>query len=52
MGAPTNFCDWLLACIIAAFAARDNIMEAEQLNALTNQMQDLRSRTAELRGYL
>ena len=29
-----------------------HIMEAEQLNALTNQLQDLRTRTTELRRYL
>jgi len=27
-------------------------MEAEQLNALTNNLQDLRARTGELRRYL
>jgi hypothetical protein len=30
----------------------DTIMEAEQLNALSNQLQDLASRSAELRRYL
>lgn len=28
------------------------IMEAEQLNAITNKLQDLRARTDELRRYL
>ncbi len=28
------------------------IMEAEQLNAITHQLQDLRTRTTELRRYL
>jgi hypothetical protein len=30
----------------------DNIMEAEQLNSLSNQLQDLGLRSAELRRYL
>lgn len=33
-------------------SARDKIMEAEQLNALSNQLQDLSTRSAELRRYL
>ena len=41
-----------LSAIIAPFSALDNIMEAEQLNALTHQLQDLRVRIAELRRYL
>ena len=50
--------DTLRTGIIAAFFRirqsfqHKDIMEAEQLNALTNQLQDLRARTAELRGYL
>jgi hypothetical protein len=41
-------------CIIAAFSASDKYktMEAEQLNALSNQLQDLATRSAELRRYL
>ncbi len=31
---------------------RDKHMEAEQLNAISNQLQDLSSRSAELRRYL
>ncbi|MDP2144471.1 MAG: hypothetical protein Q8J80_10140 [Gallionella sp.] len=33
-------------------SASDNIMEAEQLNAISNQLQDLGLRSAELRRYL
>ena len=41
------------ACIIAAFAnSSETIMEAEQLNTLSNQLQDLGLRSAELRRYL
>lgn len=40
-------------CIIAAFGnISQTIMEAEQLNALSNQLQDLAARSAELRRYL
>jgi len=35
-----------------ALSARDNIMEIEQLNVLSNQLQDLGLRSAELRRYL
>jgi len=31
---------------------QDKIMEAEQINALNNQLQDLALRSAELRRYL
>ncbi len=34
------------------FLYRINIMEAEQLNQVTNQLQDLRQRSEELRRYL
>jgi hypothetical protein len=33
-------------------SASDNIMDAEQLNAISNQLQDLSLRSAELRRYL
>jgi hypothetical protein len=33
-------------------SASDDIMEAEQLNAISNQLQDLTARSAELRRYL
>jgi hypothetical protein len=35
-----------------AFSKRQTDMEAEQLNAITNKLQDLRTRTVELRRYL
>jgi hypothetical protein len=44
-----------IACIIAAFPSsdyKDITMEAEQLNALSNSLQDLRSRSNELRRFL
>jgi len=34
------------------FIAHDTIMEAEQLNALNNHLQDLQVRNLELRRYL
>ncbi|CAH1385286.1 hypothetical protein NTGM5_10168 [Candidatus Nitrotoga sp. M5] len=41
-----------LSDIITTFSALDNIMEAEQLNTITHQLQDLRARSTELRRYL
>lgn len=41
-----------VCAIITAFPARDNTMEAEQLNAITHHLQDLRARAGELRRYL
>lgn len=41
-----------LSAIIVPFSVLDNIMEAEQLNALAHQLQDLRVRITELRRYL
>jgi len=45
---------WNVCAIIALFSVldKDNTMEAEQLNALSNQLQDLSLRSAELRRYL
>lgn len=41
-----------LSAIIAPFPHSTILMEAEQLNALTHQLQDLRVRITELRRYL
>jgi hypothetical protein len=44
--------DRVVCAIIAPFQHTTIIMEAEQLNALTNQLRDLRARSNELRRYL
>jgi hypothetical protein len=53
-GLPVGASLLAIACIIAAFPGSDRKqkMEAEQLNALTNKIQDLRARNIELRRYL
>lgn len=41
------------ACIIALFASQDReIMEAEQINSISNKLEDIAQRAAELRRYL
>jgi len=40
-------------CIIASFALQDTAaMEAEQLNSISNKLDDIAQRAAELRRYL
>jgi hypothetical protein len=53
-GLPVGASLLAIACIIVAFqsSGRRHKMEAEQLNAISNKIQDLRTRNVELRRYL